>query len=146
MSNPGDARTVLYVEDEHFDRVFMELAFEKLGRGPVLRTVTQGSDAIGYLSGKGEFADRTRHPLPSLVLLDLNLGPFSGFEVLEWMRQQPAFRSLPVVIFSSSSRPEDKAKAAHLGALDYIQKPSSGLRFGEVIKALQDRWPDLIGK
>ena len=121
MSDPGDSRIVLYVEDEQFDRVFMQLAFEKRGLAPILRVVNQGRDAIGYLSGEGGFADRSRYPLPSLMLLDLKLGPFSGFEVLEWAAVRPP--SVPYHRdFLLVGAAGGQAQAASLGVSGLLRK------------------------
>jgi DNA-binding response OmpR family regulator len=75
-----------------------------------------------------------------LILLDLNLPLVSGFEVLEWMRKTTGYQELPVVIFSSSARPEDRIRAEATGADDYVQKPSSALEFRAVIDYLERRW------
>ncbi len=131
---------VLYVEDEEFDALFMRRAFKQAGLEQLLEVVVDGQQAMDYLAGNHPFEDRSQHPLPSLVLLDLNLPLISGFEVLKWMRQQPRFRAVPVVVFSSSSRQEDKVKAGELGANDYLPKPGSGLEFGAVVQQLQGRW------
>ena len=77
---------------------------------------------------------------PDVVLLDLNLPIYSGFEVLQWLRQQPQYRDLTVVTFSSSGRDEDRERARQLGATDYLLKPSSGLQFVEIVKLLKERW------
>jgi CheY-like chemotaxis protein len=128
------AKVVLYVEDEEDDAIFMRLAFSRNGSDVDLRVVVSGQEAINYLAGEKPYSDRLLHPLPALVLLDLNLPLVSGFEVLKWIRQEPEHRTLPVVIFSSSGRLEDKTRALELGADHYIQKPSSGLRFTETAR------------
>lgn len=133
-------RTVLYVEDEADDVLFMRVAFQRLGAAVDLRSVEDGGRAMAYLGGESPFADRTQYPQPDVLLLDLNLPLHSGFEVLQWLRDQPALAQLPVVIFSSSGRPEDRARAQELGASDYLLKPSSGLDFVQVAKHLQDIW------
>jgi CheY-like chemotaxis protein len=102
--------------------------------------VKDGNAAKDYLAGNGPFANRRSHPLPGLVLLDLNLPYWSGFEVLEWIRQQPQLRRLPVVIFTSSSRPDDIARAYDAGANAYLVKPNA---LGELLAlalALRDFW------
>lgn len=139
---PGSARegTVLYVEDEQSDAMFMERAFAEKGLTEKLRVVDTGRVAIDYLSGSGEFADRQKYPVPSLVLLDLNLPQVSGFGVLEWIRNHPDYKRLPVVVFSSSTREDDEAKARNLGANDFISKPSSGMEFGRVVEGLRAKW------
>jgi PAS domain S-box-containing protein len=132
--------TVLYVEDEESDAVFMQRAFAKKGLAGRLRVAATGRAAIDYLSGAGDYGDREKNPVPNLVLLDLNLPQISGFEVLEWMRNNPDFAHTPAVIFSSSTREDDLAKAKELGADEFVTKPSSGLQFEEVVESLQQRW------
>jgi CheY-like chemotaxis protein len=131
---------VLYVEDEKFDVLFMERAFAKAGLAGSLHVVTDGQQAIHYLAGEALFQDRTRYPLPSLILLDLNLPLVSGFDVLRWLRNHPSFAATPVVIFSSSARSEDKQTARLLGASDYLEKPASGIRFAVIAEQLKQRW------
>jgi len=72
MNESRSTTLVLYVEDEETDRFFMEMAFQKAGIAQALRTAVNGKEAIDYLSGTGPYADRSRHPLPGLVLLDIN--------------------------------------------------------------------------
>ncbi len=132
--------TVLYVEDEEFDAMFMRRAFERMGLTGSLKVVADGQQAIDYLAGNGAYADRREHPLPAVILLDLKLPVLSGFEVLGWLRQQPGLRNLPVVVFSSSDQPEDQAMASELGANDFVQKPSSALEFPRVVERLKQRW------
>jgi CheY-like chemotaxis protein len=137
---PVASVTVLYVEDEESDVLFMRHAFGRAGFEHALRSVGDGREAIAYLAGKNGYADRAQHPLPSLIFLDLNLPILSGFEVLRWVRARPQFAQLTVVVFSSSSRQEDKAKAGELGANDYIEKPRSGLAFVDVVQRVKERW------
>ena len=105
-----------------------------------LNALPDGEQAIDYLAGKGPFADRARHPLPALVLLDINIPKKSGLEVLEWIRQQAHFKSLPVLMLTSSSRPEDLEKARVLGANDYLLKPSDPRKLIDVVNSLHHRW------
>jgi CheY-like chemotaxis protein len=139
-SNSPAALHVLYVEDEECDRMFMEVAFQKAGMGEALRTVVDGREAMAYLGGSGAYADRSLHPVPTLVLLDLNLPVVSGFDVLNWVRGRPEIAALPVVIFSSSSKEEDRVKARELGANEFVEKPNSGLKFRDVVEGLQAKW------
>ena len=133
-------KTILYVEDEVDDVFFMKAAFKRAGVPVELASVGDGQKAIAYLAGEGVFADREKHPLPEAMLLDLNLPVQSGFEVLGWLRQQPQFKELTVVVFSSSGRPDDRRRAQELGATDYVLKPSSGVDFVEVARRFNERW------
>lgn len=142
--------SVLYVEDEETDRLFMAMAFAKEGLERSLQTVNDGKAAQDYLSGRGMFADREKHPLPAVVLLDLNLPEVQGFDVLKWIRAHPQHSKLPVVVFTSSEREEDRKRAQLLGANDLVQKPNSPMRFQDIAKRLNEAWlassyPEAVG-
>ncbi|MEY4940823.1 MAG: hypothetical protein RIQ93_2558 [Verrucomicrobiota bacterium] len=137
---PSAAFNLLYIEDEPDDIFFLREAFRRVGLPPDFRVVEDGQRAISYFAGEGPFANRIDHPLPSTVLLDLNLPQRSGFEVLTWLRSRPEFRDLVVIVFSSSGRPEDRARAHELGATDYCLKPTSGLGFTAIARHLKQLW------
>jgi len=132
--------SILYVEDEETDVLLLQHALAKAGIRNPLQTVKDGKLAKDYLAGDGPFADRKLHPLPGLVLLDLNLPYWSGLEVLEWIRQQPHLRRVPVIIFSSSSRPDDIAQAYDAGANAYVVKPNALSELTALTLALRDFW------
>jgi CheY-like chemotaxis protein len=142
---------ILYVEDEETDVLLLQHVLTKTGIHNPLQTVKDGKAAKDYLVGHGPFADRRAHPLPGLVLLDLNLPYWSGFEVLEWIRQQPQLRRLPVVVFTSSSRPDDIARAYDAGANAYLVKPNALADLATLALALRDFWlihnrlPEIVG-
>jgi len=143
--------TILYVEDEETDVMLLQHVLAKAGIHNPIQTVKDGKTAKDYLAGEGSFADRKRYPLPGLVLLDLNLPYWSGFEVLEWIRQQPQLRRLPVVVFTSSNRPDDIVRAYDAGANAYLVKPNALADLTSLVLALRDFWllhnraPDVPG-
>jgi CheY-like chemotaxis protein len=122
MSESGN---ILVAEDDPTDAYFFQRAFRRAGLPVVLHFVRDGQEVIDYLNGTGSFADRTAYPLPQLVLLDLKMPRLDGFDVLEWVREQPGFSSMQVVIFSSSDEAKDINKAYGLGANWYLVKPHS---------------------
>jgi len=132
--------TILYAEDEENDVFFLKHAFKLAGSPHTLKTVPDGAQALEYLAGEGIFTDRTRHPFPDLILLDINMPKKSGLEVLEWVRSQPRYKSLPALILTSSTHPEDVEKARQLGADDYLLKPSDPLKLVEVVRSVQEHW------
>lgn len=140
MSSPQNGRLVLYAEDEEADRMFMEIAFRKAGLARALRTVNDGLQAKDYLAGSGAYADRSQHPPPTLLLLDLNMPMLGGFEVLAWMKTEPELTSLPVIIFTSSAREEDRARAMTLGVSGYMEKPLTMEGFGQVVQKVREQW------
>ncbi len=135
-----NSTTILYVEDEETDIMLLRHVLAKAGIRNPLRTVKDGREAKDYLAGTPPFEDRRLHPLPGLVLLDLNLPYWSGFEVLEWMRQQPTLRRLPVVVFTSSYRPDDIVRAYDAGANAYLVKPNALTDLSSLVLALRDFW------
>ncbi len=74
-----------------------------------LHVVSDREQVLDYLRGDVAYHDRNLFPLPTAPLLDLNMPRKNGFEVLSWIREQPAFKRLPVHVLSASSRPEDIA-------------------------------------
>lgn len=127
---------VLHVEDEPSDRLIVSLAFQKAAPNVKLHAVVNGEEAISYLAGQGIYADRERHPMPQLVLLDLKLPRKSGLEVLEWIRNQPALASLPVFMLTSSQEPADLDRAYTLGANSYLVKSVDLKEMREIVRGI----------
>lgn len=114
---------VLIVDDDSNDIELMQLAFEKAKAPCGLISVPDGREAIRYLAGEGDYADRKRFPMPLLVLLDLNMPRLNGFDVLAWI-QKHAKSTFPLVITLSYSHLEsDIRRAYELGTSAYIAKP-----------------------
>lgn len=125
---------ILLVEDDPNDTLLIKRAFQKAGLGEILKSVSDGDQAIEYLSGTNEFADRARYPLPFLVLLDLKMPSTDGFEVLQWVRAQRDFKRLLVVVLTSSNLQTDVDRAYDLGANSYLVKP---VEFNEMVNIIQ---------
>jgi CheY-like chemotaxis protein len=133
-------KAVLYAEDEPDDVFFMERAFRRAGIEHGLHTVADGKEAMDYLSGKEKYADRTINPLPAVVLLDLKMPEFSGFEVLRWIRSTAEVAAVPVVILTSSAQRADIERASSLGANGYLVKPGNLEELAEVARAIKAYW------
>ncbi|MCX6952898.1 MAG: response regulator [Verrucomicrobia bacterium] len=120
-----DDPIVLLVDDSANDALLMRTIFGRAGFVQPLQFARDGEEAIAYLRGDGLYQDRKRFPLPTTMLLDLNMPRKNGFEVLEWVRQQPGLRRLRVYILSASSRAQDIERAYDLGANSYLVKPGN---------------------
>jgi CheY-like chemotaxis protein len=131
---------VLYAENDENDALLMQACWKRAGLEPTLRIVDDGHSAKEYLAGEGQFADRESHPFPTLVLLDLSMPGCTGLEVLEWVRAQPRFADLPVLILSLSNQERDRADAFRLGASDYVVKPTGLAGFVETLRSWRERW------
>jgi CheY-like chemotaxis protein len=148
MTRPSTAaaRTILYAEDDSDDAFFMQRAFRAARCEELLQIVSDGEQAIAYLAGTGAFADRQRHPLPALVLLDINMPICTGLDVLKWRRDQAALASLPVVVLTSSSLEADMNRALALGAIRYLVKPGHPDGLVELVKSLEQYWTPAASK
>ncbi len=133
-------KPVLQIEDDENDVFFMKHAFRKAGVLNSLLAVGDGQEALDYLAGAGKFANREQFPMPGFVLLDLNLPRKSGLEILRWIREQPAFRTLPVVIFSSSNRDTDIHHAYSAGANAFLVKPPDPDGLLDLVRVIRDFW------
>ena len=132
---------VLLVEDDPSDARLIQRAFGKLEIGVPIIRLTNGDEVVSYLSGERPFDNRTTHPLPSLVLLDIKLPRRSGFEVLQWVRRQPsALNRIPVVMLTSSRHSVDINRAYDLGANSYLTKPETASQLDDLAQKVQSYW------
>lgn len=120
-----DDPIVLIVDDSENDALLMRNVFERAGFVQPLRFARDGDEAIAYLRGDDAYGNRQQFPLPTVVLLDLNMPRKNGFEVLAWIREQPALKRLRVYIMSASNRVEDIQRVYDLGANSYLVKPGT---------------------
>src|SRR4051812_12260112 len=132
--------TILLVEDNEDDAFFMKQALKDADIVNPLRSVEDGQQAIDYLSGAGVYADRQKFPLPMIVFLDLKLPLKSGHEVLQWIRAQPQFLKLIVIVLTSSNEPVDLKRSYQLGANSYVVKPPTPEQLLELAEAFKLWW------
>lgn len=134
------AGLILLVEDDENDVLFAQLAMEDAEVTTPVQVVQTGQEAINYLIGKGEYADRQRYPLPSLILLDLKLPNVSGLEVLKWLRQQSDLPPLPVIALTSSDDEEDIRRCYQHGVNAFVVKPFGVMERLALFKAIDAFW------
>ena len=117
---------ILLVDDD--DLFFQLLSWvqkndETLAISMRLSRLSDGEDALDYLSGVAPYGDRAQHPWPDLLLLDQRMPRLDGTEVLRQLRQSDATRALPVCMLSSSDQSQLIREAYDLGANFYFVKP-----------------------
>ena len=115
--------TVLCVDDSSDDTLLLRRACRRAGVKFLLQSVDDGDKAIAYMTGIQAYSDRTTYPVPILILLDLKMPTRSGFDVLEWLRTQPHYKTLPVAILTSSHHDSDVREAYQKGANCFLTKP-----------------------
>lgn len=119
---------VLLVDDDPDD---VELTKLMLGQARLTLDVSfagSGGEALNRLKDGGP---------PDLILLDLNMPVMCGDDVLRALKAHPRLRGIPVVIFSTSSNPEDESRTRKLGAAGFITKPMGLDGFPAVVKAVE---------
>jgi CheY-like chemotaxis protein len=128
---------VLLVDDDHNDMAFFGMAVDRTDLNIWLQTMASGHQAMDYLTGRDVYADRSMHPIPEVVVLDLKMPGMDGFEFLKWLRASPEFKALPVVVFSASEDQEELERALAMGANRKIAKP---FQFEDWKKAVREIW------
>jgi CheY-like chemotaxis protein len=99
--------------------------------------VEDGIEAMRYLKKTGSYRNARR---PDIILLDLNLPKQDGREVLKKIKKDPRFRSIPVIVLTTSTSEEDIADAYALHANCYICKPNDLDQFISVVNAIETMW------
>ena len=117
--------TILVADDDPDVRKLIREAFEECKSVNDLRFVNDGEELLDYLNRRGKFANRLIPPRPGIVLLDLNMPRNDGRVALLEIKAESRFRSLRVIVFTTSKAPEDVIRAFNLSAACYITKPAA---------------------
>lgn len=133
-------RTILLVEDNKDDVFLMKRALQSARFSNPVIVVETGPEAMDYLSGAGQYADRDSYPMPAVVFLDLKLPFLYGHEVLAWIRKQRELESLVVIVLTSSNEASDLSRCYSLGANSYLVKPPTAEQLVALAKAFKWRW------
>lgn len=136
--------TVLLVEDNPRDVRLTQRAFQQAGLRHDLRVVRDGDEALAYLHHEGAYTDPVSAPRPDMMLLDLNLPRMGGHELLHAVKQDARFKQLPIIVLTTSERPDDVRLAYEEGANAYLLKPVEFSRFTEVIGQLGRFWLEIV--
>ena len=139
---------ILLIEDNPGDVRLAQEAFKEGNINVNLDVVMDGMEAINFLRKVGDYEDSLT---PDLVLLDLNLPKKDGREVLSDIKADPALRSIPVVILTTSNSEQDILNSYNLHVNCYINKPVDFDRFFDIIQKIEDFWlqtailPSMVG-
>jgi CheY-like chemotaxis protein len=131
---------ILFAEDSVDDALLTIRALKKSGLTNKIHHVIDGAIALDFMYCRGLYALRQSKENPKLILLDLKMPKVSGMQVLEKIKSDPAFKSIPVVMLTSSKEDPDIEKCYALGANSYIVKPVDSDGFFYAIKELGIYW------
>lgn len=130
----AEIKRILLAEDNPND---VELTLAALAENHLANEVVvvrDGAEALDYLHRRGVFKLRTEGH-PAVVLLDLKLPKVDGLEVLEQVKTDPALKTVPVVMLTSSREEQDLVRSYNLGANAYVVKP---MEFHEFVNAIKE--------
>lgn len=131
---------ILFVEDNIDDANLTLRALKKSGLTNTIFHVKDGAEALDFMYHTGDHTSRPQGERPKLILLDLKMPKVSGIEVLQKLKSDPVFKSIPVVILTSSKEDPDIKKCYELGVNSYIVKPVESEKFFETIRELGMYW------
>jgi CheY-like chemotaxis protein len=131
---------ILIAEDDPNDFLLLQRALQFNHINNPVHHSPNGQDAIEYLHGEGKYADRTRYPIPGLVLTDLKMPCAGGFDILAWREEHLPSRAIPTIVISSSRLDTDVRRAYELGANAYMHKPMTLEGLTELMRTLVQFW------
>lgn len=134
------SRKILLVEDNLDDEALTLRALQKIDLAYEVVVAHDGVEALDFAFGTGPFAEKEMHSRPRLILLDLKLPKVDGLEVLRSLRSNNETKSIPVIIFTSSSEEQDILDSYYLGANSYVRKPVDFNQFCEALRQIGLYW------
>lgn len=131
---------IVFVDDNMDDATLTLHALRKGGLTNTIIHLKDGAEALSYIYAEGIYASRNKSQHPKVILLDLKMPKVSGIEVLEKLKSDPEFKTIPIVILTSSKEDPDVKKCYELGVNSYIVKPVESENFFTAIKELGFFW------
>ncbi len=144
MTDQSHFITILTAEDDPDDRVLFEKAYQESRQDNNLIFVKDGIELMQYLRKQGNYSTPTAAPRPDLILLDLNMPRLDGGTALAEIKADPDLRSIPVVVLTISSTPEDILRTYDSGGAGFIIKPDTFEGMVEVLKVLNQYWFEVV--
>ena len=129
-------KRIIVADDDEEDRLQVQLVFKELRADVQIDFATDGSDLMSLLS-KSDAASSTL-----FILLDLNMPKKNGREALKEIKEDPALKKIPVIVFTTAKNEGEIRKCYDLGANTYIVKPDSIEDLRKVVSSLNSYWLD----
>lgn len=129
----GTEVLILVVEDDIVDVMTIKRAFKEVKITNPIEVCKNGLDALEYLK-------KTSNKRPGIILLDINMPKMNGIEFLQVVKKDNNFKSIPVVVLTTSKAEQDKVETFNLGVAGYMIKPVDYLQFVETVKTIHLYW------
>jgi len=134
----AEVKRILIVDDSPKDVELTIAALAEKNLANEVIVAEDGEEALDYLYKRGKFADADG--FPAVILLDIKMPKMSGIEVLKYIRSDPKFKLIPVIMVTSSLEEKDLVDSYNLGANSYVVKPVDIAQFIDAIKVLGQFW------
>ena len=134
------AETILLVDDDDNDQMLFRRALEDTGCPFHLVAMSNGAEALDYLTGEGSYTNRTEHPMPNVVFLDSLMPEVRGEQVLQFAKSAPSLHRIPVVILTGGVSPKEAARLYDLGANAVCLKPRGLKELRAFAQSVCDFW------
>ena len=134
---PQFSRPLIYaVDDDEDDRYLLQQIFSEHFKECTLRLFDNGANLLTHLTHKLDGR------LPDLIILDLEMPVFSGIELLRFLKENEAFRGIPVSILSAMHHKTHIERCYELGTTSYMSKEQSYVQLVSSIQHLQHHWSE----
>ena len=144
MNNVENLVRIHMCDDDPDDQLLVSDALSEARLGNQIDFSNNGVELLQYLNREGQFEHLKGEPLPGLILLDLNMPVMDGREVLIKLKQNDKFKSIPIVVLTTSKAEEDVAKTYGMGVNSFIIKPVSFDSLVELIRSMTDYWFHIV--
>ena len=131
---------ILMADDDADDRLMIKEALKETNFNSDLKFVEDGEELLDYLNKRKRYHDLVRAPLPSLILIDLNMPRKNGNEAIMEIKNDPVLKRIPIVVLTTSRAEEDILLTYNLGANSFISKPLKFSEMVELMRTLQEYW------
>ena len=136
--------TILMAEDDDDDCLLVREAMRESKQPHDLRIVRDGQELLDYLRRRGEYEQSPQAPRPDLILLDLKMPRKDGREALSEIKADPRLRSIPIVVFTTSTARDDIGFCYRMGVNSYITKPPTFRGLVDLLSTLSKYWFELV--
>ena len=144
MAETPTAITIHMCDDDPDDQLLVTDALLEARLANPIDFTANGRELLQYLNREGEYAKLKDKPLPGLILLDLNMPIMDGREVLKILKNDDKFKSIPIVILTTSKAEEDVARSYDMGVNSFVIKPVSFDNLVEMIQSITDYWFNVV--
>lgn len=136
--------TIHMCDDDPDDQLLITDALQEARLANPIDFTSNGRELLQYLNREGDYAALKGQPLPGLILLDLNMPIMDGREVLKVLKNDDKFKSIPIIVLTTSKAEEDVARSYDMGVNSFVIKPVSFSNLVEMIQSITDYWFNVV--